>query len=114
MPRKGKGPRRPNVPRAAVKSRRGQERPAQTEGRSESRNVEFKDQARDVTERKAEKPRTRGGVAEQFRRARDANPVGQRSEQKQSQFRENANDASRDAGRERGRSLKPRDGWKPK
>ena len=93
---------------------KGQERPAQTEGRSESRNVEFKDQARDVTERKAEKPRTRGGVAEQFRRARDANPVGQRSEQKQSQFRENANDASRDAGRERGRSLKPRDGWKPK
>lgn len=74
------------------------------------KHKQFHEQARDTTE-KAQKPSpARDGLAEKFRKAREANPQEERQEHKKQKFRDNAKDASRDIGRERSR--KP-PGFKP-
>ena len=59
------------------------------------RAAAFREQAKDVTER-ADKPKTRGGLAEQFGRAKDAGTEGKEPVTKTAAFKENAQDIGSD------------------
>jgi hypothetical protein len=96
---------KPSAPQEQRPSRAGKQTSAQ-------RHAEFGEQARDTTERRGKSPEPRRGLSEKFRQARDVNPVEKKTDQKVDQFKENANDASRDVGRERSRTRKPPGGMK--
>jgi hypothetical protein len=87
--------------------------PKQAKETQAQRSAAFKEQAKDITG-KREKPaeERKGSLAEKFRKAQERNAVQERQEEKKSNFRDNAEDASRDKGRGRSRTIKPPGGPK--
>lgn len=87
---------------------KGQGKPVQPRDSSTSRHKEFKEEARDVTEKKQRgKTPREGSLADKFKKARDLDPAKSRTEERHNEVRENTKDIELDAGRERGRSIKP-------
>ena len=77
------------------------------------RAAAFREEAKDVTEKRGTSKQG-GGLSERFKRAaRDAEPTEAKSLPKKTIFKENANDLSQDTGRERSKTLKPPGGRKP-
>ncbi|MCI0536993.1 MAG: relaxase/mobilization nuclease domain-containing protein [Verrucomicrobiales bacterium] len=94
------------APREQKPSRAGKETSAQ-------RAAAFREQAKDTTEKKKKPTQGRESMSEKFRKARDATSNEKPAPQRRVEFRENANDASRDVGRSRTRTIKPPGGRKP-
>lgn len=76
------------------------------------RALEIREQAKDVTE-KRNRPKTSGGLADQFGRVKDATKPEKKPASKQNLFKQNAADVSRGSGRERNNLPKPPSGRKP-
>lgn len=89
-----------------------QPQPRQEKRDAHDRAAAFRDQAKDVTE-KRETSKSRGGLSEKFTRAKEAKPAEKATSPKQSIFKDNAGDISRKTGRGRNITPKPPGGRKP-